>query len=74
MGKDAIVEWDQKPVPMIPILSDPAIEKNVSSGSFMNSRYGGDVTNYFSSDGRGIRFNKEGDFIGFIEKNILGNE
>jgi hypothetical protein len=40
----------------------------------MNSRYGGDVTNYFSSDGRGIRFNKEGDFIGFIEKNILGNE
>ena len=56
------------------ILSDPAIEKNVSSGSFMNSRYGGDVTNYFSSDGRGIRFNKEGDFIGFIEKNIIGNE
>jgi len=56
------------------ILSDPAIEKNVSSGSFMNSRYGGDVTNYFSSDGRGIRFNKEGDFIGFIEKNIIENE
>ena len=50
------------------------VEKNVSSGSFMNSRYGGDVTNYFSSDGRGIRFNKEGDFIGFIEKNIIGNE
>ena len=40
----------------------------------LNSRYGGDVTNYFSSDGRGIRFNKEGDFIGFIEKNIIGNE
>lgn len=49
------------------ILTTPGTVSTIRTGTLYTTRYGGEVTDFISPSGRGVRFGSTGEFIGFLE-------